>query len=87
MHPHRRIISRSARAIAHLIAVAAACFITVAANPAVAFDYIIDDTTFYPVPDLDKPAKGVSTRQRRKPSNAAIVRRRRSKRYGQLRLK
>jgi large subunit ribosomal protein L2 len=32
-------------------------------------------------------SKGQATRQRRKPSNAAIVRRRRSKRYGQQRLK
>ena len=41
----------------------------------------------HPVGPTGKPAKGGSTRQRRKPSNAAIVRRRRSKRYGQLRLK
>jgi large subunit ribosomal protein L2 len=41
----------------------------------------------HPVSPTGKPAKGVSTRQRRKPSNASIVRRRRSKRYGQLRLK
>lgn len=41
----------------------------------------------HPVSPTGKPAKGGATRQRRKPSNAAIVRRRRSKRYGQLRLK
>ena len=41
----------------------------------------------HPVSPTGKPAKGGSTRQRRKPSNAAIVRRRRSRRYGQLRLK
>ncbi|MFW6169611.1 MAG: 50S ribosomal protein L2 [Planctomycetota bacterium] len=41
----------------------------------------------HPVSPTGRPAKGVSTRQRRKPSNASIVRRRRSKRYGQLRLK
>ena len=41
----------------------------------------------HPVSPTGKPAKGGSTRQRRKPSNASIVRRRRSKRYGQLRLK
>ena len=33
------------------------------------------------------PAKGGATRKRRKPSNASIVRRRRSRRYGQLKLK
>jgi len=38
----------------------------------------------HPVSPTGKPAKGGSTRQRRKPSNASIVRRRRSKRYGQL---
>ena len=38
----------------------------------------------HPVSPSGKPAKGGSTRQKRKPSNAAIVRRRRSKRYGQL---
>ena len=41
----------------------------------------------HPVSPTGVPAKGGPTRQRRKPSNAAIVRRRRSKRYGQLRLK
>jgi large subunit ribosomal protein L2 len=41
----------------------------------------------HPVSPTGVPAKGGSTRQRRKPSNAAIVRRRRSRRYGQLRLK
>jgi large subunit ribosomal protein L2 len=40
----------------------------------------------HPVSPSGKPAKGGSTRQRRKPSNAAIVRRRRSRRYGQLKL-
>ena len=41
----------------------------------------------HPVSPTGKPAKGGPTRKRRKPSNAAIVRRRRSKRYGQLRVK
>lgn len=41
----------------------------------------------HPVSPSGKPAKGGPTRARKKPSNAAIVRRRRSKRYGQLRLK
>ncbi|MFP6619120.1 MAG: 50S ribosomal protein L2 [Pirellulaceae bacterium] len=41
----------------------------------------------HPVSPTGVPAKGGGTRQRRKPSNAAIVRRRRSRRYGQLRLK
>lgn len=41
----------------------------------------------HPVSPQGKPAKGGSTRQRRKPSNSSIVRRRRSRRYGQLRLK
>ena len=41
----------------------------------------------HPVSPTGVPAKGGGTRQRRKPSNASIVRRRRSKRYGQLRLK
>lgn len=41
----------------------------------------------HPVSPTGVPAKGGSTRQRRKPSNTAIVRRRRSRRYGQLRLK
>ncbi|MBN1854726.1 MAG: 50S ribosomal protein L2 [Pirellulales bacterium] len=34
-----------------------------------------------------RPAKGGPTRKKRKPSNRAIVRRRRSRRYGQLKLK
>jgi large subunit ribosomal protein L2 len=38
----------------------------------------------HPVSPSGVPAKGGSTRKRRKPSNAAIVRRRRSRRYGQL---
>jgi large subunit ribosomal protein L2 len=38
----------------------------------------------HPVSPTGKSAKGGSTRKRRKPSNASIVRRRRSKRYGQL---
>ena len=38
----------------------------------------------HPVSPTGKSAKGGSTRQKRKPSNAAIVRRRRSRRYGQL---
>ena len=41
----------------------------------------------HPVSPQGRPAKGGSPRQRRKPSNAAIVRRRRSKRYGVLRIK
>ncbi|MEM8680165.1 MAG: 50S ribosomal protein L2 [Planctomycetota bacterium] len=41
----------------------------------------------HPVSPEGKSAKGGSTRNRRKPSNAAIVRRRRSKRYGQLKIK
>jgi large subunit ribosomal protein L2 len=40
----------------------------------------------HPVSPTGKLAKGGHTRKRRKPSNAAIVRRRRSRRYGQLRL-
>jgi large subunit ribosomal protein L2 len=40
-----------------------------------------------PVTPQGKPTKGGSTRARRKPSNSAIVRRRRSRRYGQLKLK
>ncbi len=39
-----------------------------------------------PVTPQGKPTKGGPTRNTRKPSNAAIVRRRRSRRYGQLRL-
>jgi len=41
----------------------------------------------HPVSPTGVPAKGGPTRKRRKPSNQAIVRRRRSKRYGQLRIK
>ncbi len=41
----------------------------------------------HPVSPQGKPAKGGSTRQRSKFSNSAIVRRRRSRRYGQLKLK
>jgi large subunit ribosomal protein L2 len=41
----------------------------------------------HPVSPWGKLAKGGSTRKRRKPSNKAIVRRRRSRRYGQLKLK
>lgn len=41
----------------------------------------------HPVSPTGKSAKGGSTRKRRKPSNTAIVRRRRSRRYGQLKLK
>ena len=40
----------------------------------------------HPVSPTGKSAKGGSTRNRRKPSNAAIVRRRRSRRYGLLKL-
>jgi large subunit ribosomal protein L2 len=40
----------------------------------------------HPVSPEGKLAKGGSTRKRRKPSNAAIVRRRRSRRYGQLKI-
>ena len=40
----------------------------------------------HPVSPTGRPAKGVATRKPRKPSNTAIVRRRRSKRYGQLKL-
>jgi len=38
----------------------------------------------HPVSPTGKPAKGGRTRQKRKASNNAIIRRRRSKRYGQL---
>jgi large subunit ribosomal protein L2 len=38
----------------------------------------------HPVSPQGRPAKGGGTRNKRKPSNAAIVRRRKSKRYGQL---
>ncbi len=41
----------------------------------------------HPVSPTGKLAKGGSTRNPRKPSNAAIVRRRWSKRYGQLKIK
>lgn len=41
----------------------------------------------HPVTPQGKPTKGGATRSRRKPSNASIIRRRRSKRYGQLKLK
>ena len=41
----------------------------------------------HPVSPSGKPAKGGPTRKRRKGSNAAIVRRRRSRRYGTLRVK
>jgi large subunit ribosomal protein L2 len=41
----------------------------------------------HPVSPTGKPAKGGSTRKRHKPSNRAIVRRRRSKRYGLLKIK
>ncbi len=40
----------------------------------------------HPVSPTGKPAKGGSTRKRHKPSNRAIVRRRRSKRYGLLKI-
>ena len=40
----------------------------------------------HPVTPTGKPTKGRATRNRRKPSNKAIVRRRRSKRYGQLKV-
>lgn len=40
----------------------------------------------HPVSPSGKSAKGGSTRKRRKPSNSAIVRRRKSRRYGQLKL-
>ncbi len=41
----------------------------------------------HPVSPTGVPAKGGSTRKRAKSSNAAIMRRRKSKRYGQLRVK
>lgn len=41
----------------------------------------------HPVSPTGKLAKGGSTRKRRKPSNKAIVRRRRSRRYGLLKIK
>ena len=40
-----------------------------------------------PVTPQGKPTKGGSTRARRKPSNSSIIRRRKSRRYGQLMLK
>ena len=40
----------------------------------------------HPVSPSGKSAKGGRTRQKRKPSNSSIVRRRKSKRYGQLKL-
>jgi large subunit ribosomal protein L2 len=40
----------------------------------------------HPVSPTGKPAKGGMTRKRRKPSNSALVRRRRSRRYGQLKI-
>ncbi len=40
----------------------------------------------HPVSPSGKLAKGGATRNRRKPSNSAIVRRRKSRRYGQLKL-
>lgn len=40
----------------------------------------------HPVSPTGKPAKGGRTRNRRKPSNASIVRRRRSRRYGIIKL-
>jgi large subunit ribosomal protein L2 len=41
----------------------------------------------HPVSPTGKPAKGGATRRPRKPSNSAIIRRRKSVRYGQLILK
>jgi large subunit ribosomal protein L2 len=41
----------------------------------------------HPVSPEGQPAKGGGTRKRRKPSNAALVRRRRSRRYGQLKIR
>ena len=40
----------------------------------------------HPVSPTGKPTKGGATRKKRKPSNKAIVRRRRSKRYGLLKI-
>ena len=40
----------------------------------------------HPVSPTGKSAKGGATRQKRKPSNSSIVRRRKSRRYGQLKL-
>jgi large subunit ribosomal protein L2 len=41
----------------------------------------------HPVSPTGKPAKGGGTRKPRKPSSAAIIRRRKSRRYGQLKLR
>jgi large subunit ribosomal protein L2 len=41
----------------------------------------------HPVTPQGKPTKGHATRQPRKPSNSSIIRRRRSVRYGQLKLR
>ncbi len=41
----------------------------------------------HPVSPTGKPAKGGGTRRPRKPSNSSIIRRRKSVRYGQLKLK
>jgi large subunit ribosomal protein L2 len=41
----------------------------------------------HPVSPEGKPSKGGATRKRRKPSNASIVRRRRSRRYGQIKIR
>jgi len=41
----------------------------------------------HPVSPTGKSAKGGATRKRKKPSNKAIVRRRKSRRYGQLKIK
>lgn len=40
----------------------------------------------HPVTPTGKPTKGTSTRKKRKPTNKAIIRRRRSRRYGILKL-
>ncbi|MGI5831948.1 MAG: 50S ribosomal protein L2 [Thermoguttaceae bacterium] len=40
----------------------------------------------HPVTPTGKPTKGTSTRNKKKPSNSAIIRRRRSRRYGVLKL-
>lgn len=40
----------------------------------------------HPVTPTGKPTKGTSTRNRKKPSNSSIIRRRRSRRYGVLKL-
>jgi large subunit ribosomal protein L2 len=40
----------------------------------------------HPVSPTGKSAKGGGTRKRRKPSNSAIVRRRKSRRYGQIKI-